>query len=59
MVDLFYRLFSRDIYFSLGISLLFSFVNVFELFCCEFLETFVILSAILLPVKSPVASALF
>ena len=42
---------------SLGISLSCSFVTVSELFCCEFFETFVILSAILLPIKSPVASA--
>ena len=46
-------------YLSLGISLSCSFVTVSELFCCEFCETFVILSAILLPIRSPVASAVF
>ena len=44
---------------SLGVSLPFSFVNVSELFCGEFLESFVILSAILLPIKSAVPSAVF
>ena len=57
-------LFSGDIYLSFGISLsvsIFSvsFVTVSKLFCDEVLETFVILSAILLPIKSPVASAVF
>ena len=46
-------------YLSLGISLSCSFVTVSELFCCEFCETFVILSAILLPIRLPVASAVF
>ena len=50
-------LFSRDIYFSFGI-----FVSS-KLFCeCHFLEdfeAFVILSAILLPINYPVASAVF
>ena len=50
---------SGDIYLSLGISLSFSFVTVSELFCCEFFETFVILLAILLPIKSQVASTVF
>ena len=50
------------IYIFLGISLLssiffVSFVTVSELFCGEVLEIFVILSAILLPIKSPLASA--
>ena len=36
-----------DMCISLGVSLPFSFVNVSELFCGEFLESFVILSAIL------------
>ena len=44
-----------DIYFSLSISSSF----VFELFCGEVFETLVILSAILFPIKSPVASAVF
>ena len=50
-----------DIYLSFGISLLASFhdnsgeCNSFE----DFLKTLIILSAILLPVKSPVASAVF
>ena len=52
-------LFSGDIYLSLGISLSFSFVTVSKLFCCKFFETFVILSVILLPIKSPVASSVF
>ena len=47
-------LFSGDIYLTLSI---FSFVS--ELLCGEVFETFVILSAILLPIKSLVASAVF
>ena len=52
---------SGDIYLSLGISILFltfstSFVTVFELFSGQVLETFLILLAISLPIKSPVAS---
>ena len=50
---------SGDIYLSSGISLSFLFVIVSKLFCCEFFEISVILSAILLPTKSPVASAVF
>ena len=55
---------SGDIYFSLSISLsspIFSasFVTAFELFCCEVLENFMILSSLLLPLKSPVASTFF
>ena len=34
-------------------------MTISELFSCEFFETSVILLAILLPIKSPVASALF
>ena len=49
----------RDIYLSLGISLSCSFVTVSELFCCEFFETLAVLLASLLPVNSPVASAVF
>ena len=48
---------SGDICLSLGISWSCSFVIVSELFCCKALDIFVILSAILLPIKSPVASA--
>ena len=44
-------IFSGDIYLSLGISVS------SKLFCGDFLVTPVILSAILLPIKSPVASA--
>ena len=45
-----------DIYLSFGISLLAFFdENPLTFFC----EVFVILSAILLPIKSPVASAVF
>ena len=40
-----------EIYLSLGVSLLTSF--------CDFCDALVILSAILLPIKSPVASAVF
>ena len=50
---------SGNIFLSLGISLQCSFVIVAELFSGELLETFVILLAILLPNKSPVASAAF
>ena len=50
---------SGDIYLSFGISLSCSFVIVSELFCNERLGTFVTLLAILLPIKSPVASAVF
>ena len=50
---------SGDIYLSLGISLLFSFVTVSKLFCCEFCKTFMILLAILFPIKSPVVYAVF
>ena len=46
---------SGDTYLSLGIPL----IVVSELFYCEVFETFVILLAILLPIKSPVASAVF
>ena len=46
-------------YLSLGISLSYLFVNVYELLCCGCFETPVILLAILLPIKSPVASAIF
>ena len=50
---------SGDTYLSLSISLSYSFVTVSELFCCNTFEIFVILSAILLPIKSPIASAIF
>ena len=50
---------SGDICLSLGVFLPCSFVTVSELLCCEFFEAFVILTAILLPIKSPVASAVF
>ena len=48
---------SGDTYLSLSISSLF--VTAYELFWGEVFETFVILSAILLPIKLPVASAVF
>ena len=51
--------FWKYIYPSLGISLSCSFVTVSELFYGEFFETFAILLIILLPIKSPVASAGF
>ena len=55
---------SGDIYLSLVISLSclifpFSFIIIFELFYGDIFETFIILSAIFLPIKSPVASAVF
>ena len=50
---------SGNIYLSLGISLSCSIVIVSNLFCSELLETFAILLAILLPIKSLVASAVF
>ena len=49
------RLFSGDIYLSFGISI--SLLTSSKLFCEVFFETLVILSAILLPIKSPAASA--
>ena len=45
---------SEDVYLSLGISLFIS-----KLFCGEFFQIFVILSAILLAIKSQVASGVF
>ena len=55
-------LFPGVIYLSLGIYIsksIFSasFVTVSELFCCDVFENFVILLPILLPIKSPAASA--
>ena len=55
----FLSFFWRYIYLSLGISLSCSFLIVSELFCCDFFESFVILSEILLQLESPVASAAF
>ena len=55
-LSFFYRSKSFFRYFVFVICL---FVTVSELFCCEFFETFEILSEILLPIKSPVASAVF
>ena len=49
---------SRNIYLSLCISLSCSIFSS-ELFCGEVLETFVIPSAILFLIKSPVTSAVF
>ena len=50
---------SGDIYLSLAISLLCSFLTFSNLFCSKVFETLVILSVTLLPIKSPVASAIF
>ena len=50
-------LFSGDMYLSLGIYVLISIVS--EVFCDEFFEAFIILLAISLPIKLPVASAVF
>ena len=47
----------RDIF--LGVSLLFLFVTVSELFYCDFLRPISILLAILIPIKSPLASPVF
>ena len=44
-------------YLSFGFSV--SLLTVSELFCGDSFETFVILLAVLLPIKSPVASAVF
>ena len=54
-----YQSFFSLFYGDIGICLSCSFVTISAFFCCEFFETFVILSAILLPIKSPVASAVF
>ena len=48
---------SGDIYLFLGISVLLSTAS--EIFCGNSFEAFIILFAILLPIKSPVASAVF
>ena len=50
-------LFSGDIYLSFGISVSHSTLS--DVFYGEFIETSVILSAILLPIKPSVASAVF
>ena len=50
-------LFSGDMYLSFSISISSSFCECNSL--GDFFETLVILSAILLPIKSPVASAVF
>ena len=50
-------LFSGEIYLSFDISISFSFV--FECNSFEDFETLAVLSAILLPIKSPVAPAIF
>ena len=59
-----FAFFSGVIYLYLGISLSFSvfsalFVTVPKLFWNEVLVTFIMLSTILLPIKSPIASAVF
>ena len=56
--------FSKDIHVSFGISVSNPIFSVSHsslsgLFCREFLETFVVLSAILLTIKLPVVSAIF
>ena len=52
-------LFSVGIYLFLYIYIFSSFSSVFKTFCDDFFETLVISSAILLTIKSPVASAVF
>ena len=49
----------EDIYFSLDIYLSWSSVTVSELFCDKYFETFLILLAISLQIKSPVAFVVF
>ena len=49
---------SGDIYLYLGFSLLFSFGNISKLLCCKAFEIFVILSAMVLRIKSPAASTI-
>ena len=53
-----YLYLSLDIYLSSAI-IFSSFLTVFELFCGDVLEAYLILSANLLPIKSSVASACF
>ena len=48
-----------DITLCLGFYLSCSVVSISELFCCEFFKTLEILLVILLPIKLPVASAVF
>ena len=55
----YFSVFLLEINISLDISLSDLFLIVSELFCGELLETFVILLAIFLPIKSPVPSAGF
>ena len=50
---------SRDIHIFMGSFLPCSFLTISKLFCCEVFEIFGISSVILLPIKSPVASAVF
>ena len=50
---------SGDIFLSLGISLSYLFVTVSQLFIRKAFETFVVLSVILLSIKSPIDSAIF
>ena len=59
ILSIIFSLSSGDTYLSLGISLSCSFVIISELFCSILLETFLFLSAMLLPIRSPVASAVF
>ena len=59
LVNIFLFFFRRYIYLSFGISLSCSFLIVSKLLCDKVHETFVILSAIWLTIKSPVASAVF
>ena len=51
------RVFSGDIYLFLGVSVSLSTVS--NVNCSDLFKTFVILSAILLPINSAVASAVF
>ena len=59
MSSLIFYLSSGGIYLYLGSSLSGSFVIVSEIFCSELVEILVILLAITLPIKAPVATAVF
>ena len=58
MVDLVYYL-TNLLSFDISLIRRFFIILISKLFCDEFFEIFVILSAILLPIKSPVTTAVF
>ena len=57
IINNFWYFFLRYISFFSYISLSVSFVTVSEVFCWEVFETFAIILTVLIPIKSPVASA--